>query len=449
MTDLLLGIDVGTTACKAAVVDAAGAERAHGRAPTPWTAVPTGAEADPRALLDAALSAAAAALAAAPDGRLRGIGVTSMAESGVLLDGRGAPLAPVIAWHDERGAGEAHRLADDLGERRFVETTGLPAGPLASVAKLGWLVEHRPAVRAARRWLNVAEWVVRGLGGEEVAERSLASRTGLLDLHACAPFADAIAWTGLRDDLLADVVLAGTPAGTAGDALAGARGATLTVAGHDHLVAGVGAGVVAPGDVLDSCGTAEALVRVVAPPLGPEAIRRCVAGGVTVGCHVAEGRHALLGSAWSGLALQEVLDALGVGVDGRHALDAGAIAVPAGDGPALHLDVHSLERRAPRLPPGEAPERIWRAALDTVAGEVEAILAHIDDVAGPRRKVVVTGGWSRDEAVMATKARLGAVEAPPVVEAGARGAALLAGVAAGLFASADALPAVARPGARR
>ncbi|MEA2271047.1 MAG: hypothetical protein QOC64_3657, partial [Solirubrobacteraceae bacterium] len=70
---------------------------------------------------------------------------------------------------------------------------------------------------------------------------------------------------------------------------------------------------------------------------------------------------------------------------------------------------------------------------------------HIDAVAGPRRKVVVTGGWSRDEAVMATKARLGGVQAPPVIEAGARGAALLAGVAAGVFESADALPPVAVP----
>ena len=92
MSDLLLGIDVGTTACKAAIVDAAGAERAHGSAPTPWERVPTGAEIDPHALRDAALAAARAALREAPEGRLRGIGVAGMAETGVLLDGRGEPL---------------------------------------------------------------------------------------------------------------------------------------------------------------------------------------------------------------------------------------------------------------------------------------------------------------------------------------------------------------------
>jgi sugar (pentulose or hexulose) kinase len=448
VSDLLLGIDVGTSACKAAVVDAGGAERAHGQVETPWERVPTGAEIDPHALLDAAVAAARAALAEGPDGRVRGIGVTGMAETGVLLDGRGAPLSPAIAWHDGRGGDEARALGDDLGAERFTRTTGLPVTALCSAPKLRWLVEHRPAVRAARRWLNVGEWVVRGLGGEEVAELSLSSRTGLLDLAAKAPFADALAWTGLPDDLLPDFVLAGTPAGTAGDALPGARGAVLTVAGHDHLAAGVGAGVVAPGDVLDSCGTAEALVRVVAPPLDADAIARAVAGGVSVGWHVAEGRHAVLGGLWSGLVLGEILDKLGAGEAGRPELDAGALATAPGDAPALELDLRSLDRPPVELPGGVAPERVWRGALDAVARGAEAELAHIESVAGPRRRLVVTGGWARDEAFMAAKARLGPFETPPVVEAGARGAALLAGVAAGLYESADALPPVPVPAGR-
>ena len=60
--DLLVGIDVGTSACKAAVVDADGRELAHGRAPTPWQRLPTGAEIDPEALFGAAVEAARAAM---------------------------------------------------------------------------------------------------------------------------------------------------------------------------------------------------------------------------------------------------------------------------------------------------------------------------------------------------------------------------------------------------
>jgi sugar (pentulose or hexulose) kinase len=307
-------------------------------------------------------------------------------------------------------------------------------------------VAHHPPACAGRRWLNVGEWVVRRLGGGDVAELSLSSRTGLLDLDTKAPFADALAWAELPDDLLPELVLAGTPAGVAdGAALPQARGAALTVAGHDHLCAGAGVGVVAPGEVLDSCGTAEALVRVVAPPLGPDEITRSVAGGVTVGFHLSEGRQALLAGLWSGIAFQEVLDGLGVGAADRPGLAASALATAPGELPALELELHSLERPPLRLPAGVPAERIWRAAIEAVAAEVDALLRATEEVAGPHRRIVVTGGWARDEAVRASKARLGAVEAPPVVEAGARGAALLAGVAAGLFASVDDLPPVRSP----
>ena len=91
---LLVGIDIGTTFCKAAVVRAAdGTEVAHGAAPTPWTVVPTGAELAPERLLDAAV-AATAAVEHTPGGPVAGVGVTSMAETGVLLDRNGRPKAP-------------------------------------------------------------------------------------------------------------------------------------------------------------------------------------------------------------------------------------------------------------------------------------------------------------------------------------------------------------------
>ena len=434
MTELLLGIDVGTSACKAALLDIDGVEVAHGQAPTPWESVPTGAQVDPDALLAAVARAAAEAIAQAPEGRVAGIGVASVAETGMLLDATGRVLHPPIAWHDARGIAEARALERDLPD--FSARTGLPASALCSLTKLKHL-----AIHGAARWLNVAEWIVHRLGGRQVSELSLSSRTGLLDLDPRAPYADALAWADLPGDLLAEAVLAGTDAGRSdGAAVPGTEGAVLTVAGHDHVVAGLGVGVIAPGDVLDSCGTAEAIVRV-APPLDAAARRRSVAGGVTVGWHVAQGRQALLAGLWSGLALREVLDDLGIGESDREELSAGALAIAPGDAPALELELHSLERSRVDLP-AAAPAAVWRAAIDAVARDVEALIAHVDAVAGPHSRLVVTGGWSRDAAVFDAKRRLGAIEAPPVAEAGCRGAALLSGVAAGLYASADDLPAV-------
>jgi sugar (pentulose or hexulose) kinase len=435
MTDLLLGIDVGTSACKAAVVDLDGVERSHGQVPTPWETVPTGAQADPEALLHAAADAATQAIDAAPEGRVVGIGVTSMAEAGVLLDRSGTILHPAVAWYDARGDGEARLLARELPD--FVERTGLPASSLCTLAKL----RHLGTANAAR-WLNVAEWIVHRLGGRQVAELSLAGRTGLLDLDTRAAYDEALEWAALPDDLLPEPVTGGTDAGRSdGIAIANTEDAILTVAGHDHLVAGVGVGVVAPGDLLDSCGTAEALVRVVAPPLDEPARRRVVEAGMSVGWHVVADRQALLAGLWSGMSLREVLDALGVDDAARDELDAGALAIAPGDAPALELSLHGLERPELQLP-SAAPAAIWRAAIDAVSDEVEANIAQIDAIAGPHTKVVVTGGWARDRAIREAKRRLGAIETPAVVEAGCRGAALLAGVAARVYASADELPAV-------
>jgi sugar (pentulose or hexulose) kinase len=440
--ELLVGIDVGTTLCKAAVVRAAdGAEVAHGSARTPWTEVPTGAELAPERLLEAALAATAAALEHAPAGPVAGVGVTSMAETGVLLDPTGRPVAPAIAWHDARGEAEAARLGADLGADRFPARTGLPVRPLWSVAKYAWLKAHHPAVADAVRWLGVAEWVVHGLGGEQVAELSLASRTGLLDLERRAWWDEAVAWAGAPPGLLADLVQAGSPAGRAGDRLPRLAGATLTVAGHDHLSASVGAGATRPGDLFDSCGTAEALIRAVPPPVAPADVRRLVAAHVTVGWHVLPGRQALLGASRAGLALRRFLALLGVDDQAREALDGAAAAVPPGSRGLVVEDVFGDRSTLEGIGADPSPALVWRAALEAVTGRAVELRAHIESVAGPSRRLVLAGGWSNNPAARSVKrAMLGPFDRPPVIQAGARGAALLAGVAAGRFAGIDDLP---------
>ena len=406
MAGFMVGIDVGTTYCKASVVDRDGAPRAHGRVLTPWRRVATGAEVEPERLVEAAVSAARRALERTPAVRIEAVGVTSMAETGVLLDAHGEPVAPGIAWHDERGAKEAEALERELGKERFTATTGLPPSPLCTLSKYRWLRSQHAGSERGVRWLNVAEWIVRSLGGDEVGDLSLGSRTGMLELDRRAPWADALEWAGAPAGLLPAPAPSGTPAGRVTRGLEQARGAALCVAGHDHLCAAVGAAAVREGDVFDSCGTAEAFVRSVEPPLPAECRLRAVAGGVTVGWHALPDRLALLGALESGLALQRA---------GRD---------PEGCEDAAELD----------------PE--MRALLEELAARGEAIVRTIEELAGPTSRIVVAGGGARSEAVLAIKRSvLGPFERPPVQEAGARGAALLAGYAAGFFAGIAELPA--------
>lgn len=436
--DLLLGLDVGTTSSKAAVVTLDGAEVAHGQAPVRWRPQPTGAEIEPGLLVEAALASAREALAAAPAGRVLAVGVASMAETGALLDRRGEPVAPAIAWHDSRGEVEAGRLAAEVGAERFAAHTGLRASALCTLAKHRWLRDHRPQ-DAARgvRWLNVAEFIVRRLGGEEVAELSLASRTGMFDVAARRWWDEALDWGGAPAGLCPDPAPAGTPAGTlsperARDAgLEAAAGAVLAVGGHDHLSAAVGAGADAEGDVLDSCGTAEAFVRAVAP-LSREQIAGAVAADVSVGCHVVAGLHCLLASLRSGAILGRVLALLGVPERDRGDLEAAARAAPADTG---GLEWHGIdaERLAlTQIGREPSPALAYRAALEALSAGGAELLAAMARIAGPARRLVVTGGWAEGEAARAVKAgHLGPYEHAGAVFAGARGAALTAARGAG------------------
>ena len=190
-------------------------------------------------------------------------------------------------------------------------------------------------------------------------------------------------------------------------------GAVLTVAGHDHQAAAIGAGTIGAGtigagDELDSCGTAEARVRTIPAGLRTGPVREMSAAGVTVGWHALPGYWCLLGATESGLDMQRFLDEEGVGREEMPALDSPA-------------------RRAV-LARGQQQARALRDAMTAAASG--------------HGKLIAVGGWLRSPAYVAVKERFfGPLLRPMVEEAGARGAALTAGVAAGVYPDFRALPA--------
>jgi sugar (pentulose or hexulose) kinase len=440
---LLGGLDVGTTSVKAVLMTYDGVEVAHGRAPTVWTRNRDGVEADPYAIVDAAMQALADALSAVPGRTVSALGVASMAESGVLVAADDAPLAPVIAWHDSRDAGQLADLDQQLGGARFSLRTGLPLWTQWSLTKHRWLQDNDPQTGAAVRRYSIAEWVVRQLGGQPASELSLASRTGWLDLKTGQPWEESLEWAGAPRSMLSDLVAAGTPLGRvrSDHPLTQLREATLTVAGHDHQAAVIGAGAFGDHDELDSCGTAEALLRTVVPQLSDDAIATLTTAGVTIGWHAVKDRWCVLGATQGGLILQRVMSHLRVEREGLPALDQAALAAPPG---AATVSVGG-EGTDPTFSGSAVPGDVWRAATEMVTEQVRALSAAISDATGPRGELVVTGGWSHSAALMSAKAAaLGPLWRTTAGEAGARGAALLGGLAAGTYRSYDDMPQPAR-----
>ena len=114
----------------------------------------------------------------------------------------------------------------------------------------------------------------------------------------------------MKKSLLPPLVTAGTALGRVDNSEVSTplAGAVLTVAGHDHQVAAVGVGAIHEGDELDSCGTAEALVRTVQPNLPEETIAELARAGRHTGWHVQAQRCGLLGGATGGRSLQADAD---------------------------------------------------------------------------------------------------------------------------------------------
>ncbi len=432
MEDVLVGIDVGTTTCKAVVVGLDGRSVRVGSRPTPWHTTAFGTELAPAALLDAVLEALVESVAGLHV-HVIAVGITGMGEAGVLLDRSGHPVSSIIAWHDLRDVQEFAALREDFGDR-FSTTTGLPLWQQWSLTTHRWLIANHATAREASRRLGVPEWIAHALGGDMASEQSLASRTGWLDLARREWWPEALDWSGVTPAMLPDLVGPLESIGTvAPDHGAATAGAVIALAGHDHQAAAVGAGANAPGTVFNSCGTAEAFVASVPTGVDPSDVLALAQTGITVGWNVLPGYLCLLGATRGGLLLRRSLDLLGVDDYASQAtlsgtaLDAGATSIRVGGADSGVMTITGVTD-------GCRPADLWRAALEAASDAGQAMYEHLATAAGRPDVTVAAGGWVRDAAYMELKRRrLGEVRAVDAPEAGARGAALIAGVAAGAY----------------
>ncbi len=440
-TDIIVGLDIGTTSSKAIA-----RSQLHRRAPyveqcTPWRTHSDGlTDIDPRSLVDLAAELIGLVVQAAESAwgsvRVRSIGITGLAESGVLLDAARQPAAPVIAWFDRRGGSEIKQIArSEPGfVTRFERTTGLPWSSQASIAKLLWLRASGQQIGPASMWLSVPEWIVFALGGDAIREPSLASRTGLIDQGTGKLWAAAVAAAGLPDRILPDERPAGFCAGRLqhDSVVSQAAGAALTVAGHDHPVAAVGVGAVGADELFNSSGTADVLARSIPGTLDEMQRQQVVNAGWSLGRHVLPGMSLLLAGVHGGLLLRRVLVALGSeSAEARAILDHASLSVSdLPSGLSVAGDGRTDDDVVIRLRDGATPASVWAAAVRYTTAQTGLLLHDLEEVISPHRRAVAAGGWTRMASVRAAKtAVISAISFSPIVQPGVTGAALMAAFA--------------------
>jgi xylulokinase len=435
-----LGIDIGTTNTKAALVELGGPEpqvRAVASAPTPEPA-------ELEAVL-LSLIRQTAGRVGAPEA----VGIASMAETGVPLGAGGEPLGPWLRWNSREAAAEADALARRLGRDDLIGATGVRPSAKVPLAKLAWLRAHRPGLRQAMAsWSGVADLACYLMTGRLATDHTLAGRTMAYRLPGPGePTAEAfdaglLAEVGLRPEHLPAVVAPGALAGRVRARAfvdAGlADGTPVVVAGHDHAVGAYACGVRDPGDVADSVGTAEAVMTVVCGHPDPVLAGRA---GMSAVVTVDGRRRALLaGSAGAGATIAWWLEHEGAGLE--------IFEIDPGPGPTGVLVLPYLSGRQTPSPdpaarlrvigrqPGHSPAELGRALLEGLSLHARWMLTEQARLAGepaPPSVFLFGSPVASNPAWVRVKARtlpdgLRIVREPEPVAAGA---ALLAAVRAG------------------
>lgn len=376
--DTLLSVDLGTTACKAALYTTAGQLLSSSSLEYPLISPqPEVVEQDAALWWSLTVRTMTAAVEqAGPAGRaVCGISVSSQGISFVPVSPSGEILRNALCWLDTRASAEADRVRERIGDERLFALTGKRPSAAYILPKLLWLAGHEPDLYAATgTFLMAHDYLVYRLCGAQVTDYSLAGGSLLLDLHTLTWSEDLLTAFSVAAGRLPRLAWAGTRAGSLAADVArslGLRaGIPIVVGGQDQKCAALAAGI-RPGVATVSLGTAAAISVLTDRPVLDAARRIPAFPFVRPGYWVLEG---VVGTA--GAALRWARDTLFPGTE-YALLDRLAAASPPG--------AHGVQFR-PHLAGATSPH--WQSAargsftgLSLAAGRGDLIRSILEGVA--------------------------------------------------------------------
>jgi xylulokinase len=448
----LLGLDIGTSGAKALVCDAGGQLLATATAEYPLhTPRPLWSEQDPADWWRGAQQALREAIGRAGiDARqIAGLGLTGQMHGSVFLDERDMVIRPALLWNDQRTAAECAQITERVGAERLIAIAGNPALTGFQAPKIVWLRNNEPEQYArVRRVLLPKDYIRLLLTGDAATDAADAAGTLLLDLRT-RDWSDEIlgalqiprGWlprvfegpevTGqLRPQVAADL---GLP-----------EGLPVIAGGGDNAAAAIGTGVVRAGVVSSSLGTSGVLFA------HSDAIALDPQGRLHTFCHSVPGKYHMmavtLSAAGSFQWLRNTLRQTSAADLGYEQLTALAATAPPGAEGLVFLPYLSGER-TPHLDPlargafvgltgRHGLGHMARAVMEGVVFSLRDGLEIMRGLNVPISQIRATGGGARSVLWRQMQADIYGAEVVTLAaeEGPAYGAALLAGVGAGVFA---------------
>ena len=267
-----LGIDVGTTAVKALVVDESGAVVGEAESPQELSVPQPGwAEQNPSDWWRGTIDAVRAACAQAGNRDIKAIGLSGQMHSSVLLDDADEVLRPAILWNDVRTTAQCRYITDRVGKtglRRFV---GNPPLEGFTAPKLLWVRDEEPDLFDRVRTVLLPKDFVRLLmTGVKATDPSDAAGTLLFDVRHnrwSEEMTDALAIDpAILPPVRGSASVTGGLTADAAEALSLRVGTPVVGGGADNAAAAVGSGVVEQGTMQTSIGTSGAVVAPIKRP---------------------------------------------------------------------------------------------------------------------------------------------------------------------------------------
>ncbi len=431
----LIGIDVGTTSVKAALFDARGkALKSFSQRHQTHRPQQSFAEQNPSDWMAHVLAALRHLTDGLPEGAVAAAGLTSQVNTHVFVGEDGEPLLPAITWQDGRCAGEAALLDAQVPETDRLKWWGAPLPVDAShvLSRIAWVKRHRPDVWAKTRWVVAPkDYCIFKLTGEVSADPM--SNFGVIDqsLSYISSLIDLVPGAAAR---LPPLRAFADNAGIIKPGLPGA-GTPLVTGTMDAWAGILGAGAVKNGDAVYLSGTSEVLgliseTRVPTP--GVIAFPKCEgivlhAGPTQAGGASVEWLSKLLGRTPDELA------ALAGTVDPHARVP---LFLPHLEGERAPLwDIHSRAAFA-GMDSSTGPAELARAVFEGVAYSVRLLLESLEHSAGfTPETLTIAGGGARSDIWCQIRADIVGRPLKRVanLDSGVLGAALLAGVGAGLY----------------
>lgn len=449
MSDAILVIDEGTSSTRSMLVDADGRTGAMAQRELTNIYPRSGwVEQDPEEIWRLTLDVAREAIGE-NSSRVAAIGITNQRETIVFWDrSTGKALAPAIVWQDRRTATICDGLREAGQEANLQSTTGLLLDPYFSATKIGWGLDHWPALRDAGDRLSVGtveSWLIFKLtGGLHVSDATNASRTQLMDLRGGwdAGMCDLFGVPRFALPEIVDCV------GPIGFTLPDHFGRSIAIAGMagDQQAAAIGQACFNAGDTKATYGTGAFILSHagIDPPVSAHRLLSTVAWQIE-----GERRYALEGSLFvAGQMIRWLRDELGFLAESA---DCEALARSVEDSGGVQIVPAFAGLGAPHWRPeargailgltlGSTRAHLVRAALEAVANQSAELQRAFAADGVDWSCLRIDGGMAANDFLAQDLADLldVEVERPANVESSTIGAAMLAAVGAGLHPTLDA-----------